>query len=107
MKLFYADSQKQLDIDLSGFAPKLFFIGARIEARSHNKVLEIKGQCQFCNQPEPEFDFDFCCEASQDAARRRHESANLCDLCGLYSPNSATHSECHDRERAAGNWEEA
>lgn len=114
MDLVFADSQKNIGVDLSTFEPELFFIGARIEAKSHNRVIEVKGQCFHCGtiqKPVSEMSFDetfsWCCEAAERESILVHQSRHKCDLCGKYSPNSETHSKCADIENAVADFETA
>jgi len=39
------------------------------------------------------------CRSNQENRRDEHQSRNICDLCGKFSPNSETHNECADIEQ--------
>lgn len=113
MKLQFADSQKPLDIDLSSFAPDLFFIGARIEAKSHSRVLEIIGQCFHCGTiQKPLADqsldemFSWCCEAAERESILVRQAQNKCGTCGEYSRRSVTHPACEEMEKANAQFEQ-
>jgi hypothetical protein len=66
-------------------------------------VSENADRCTFCGQAEPEFIFDFCCEARREQIEQIGKETdallNQCGLCGNFSPNSETHNSCADYEQ--------